>query len=104
MEQQVISMSFYIVPAGFDYSRPFFFIWKRGLGWSDLVQNGCYIVSLNEFSFTLLPFFFRGFGGEKYPVSSEDAKARFSQVTVISHSKLMSPSSVGNSDSGTTIF
>ncbi|KAG4167084.1 hypothetical protein ERO13_A13G172700v2 [Gossypium hirsutum] len=44
----------------------------------------------------------RGFGGEKYPVSSEDAKARFSQVTVISHSKLMSPSSVENSDSGST--
>ncbi|GMJ11198.1 homolog of yeast autophagy 18 (ATG18) H [Hibiscus trionum] len=44
----------------------------------------------------------RGFAGEKYPMSSEDAKARFSQVTVISHSKLMSPSSVENSDSGST--
>ncbi|KAK8543005.1 hypothetical protein V6N13_136449 [Hibiscus sabdariffa] len=44
----------------------------------------------------------REFGGEKYPMSSEDAKARFSQVTVISHSKLMSPGSVENSDSGST--
>ncbi|GMI86907.1 hypothetical protein HRI_002360000 [Hibiscus trionum] len=44
----------------------------------------------------------RGFGGEKYPMSSEEAKTRFSQVTVISHSKLMAPSSVENSDSGST--
>ncbi|KAK8650088.1 hypothetical protein V6N13_139738 [Hibiscus sabdariffa] len=43
----------------------------------------------------------RGFGGEKYPMSSEDGKARFSQVTVISHSKLMSPGSVENSDGST---
>ncbi|XVF31267.1 hypothetical protein REPUB_Repub16aG0130900 [Reevesia pubescens] len=42
----------------------------------------------------------RGFDGEKYPMSSHDAKARFSEVTVISHSKLTSPSSVENSDSG----
>ncbi|XWS42429.1 hypothetical protein CRYUN_Cryun16bG0013500 [Craigia yunnanensis] len=45
----------------------------------------------------------RGFDGEKYPIfSSHDAKARFSEVTVISHSKLMSPSSVENSDSGSS--
>ncbi|KAK6243149.1 hypothetical protein QUC31_009558 [Theobroma cacao] len=45
----------------------------------------------------------RGFDGEKYPMSSShDAKARFSEVTVISHSKLMSPSSVENSDSGSS--
>ncbi|XWS57601.1 hypothetical protein CRYUN_Cryun09bG0187700 [Craigia yunnanensis] len=40
-----------------------------------------------------------GFDAESYP-SSHDAKARFSEVTVISHSKLMSPSSVENSDIG----
>ncbi|XWS58254.1 hypothetical protein CRYUN_Cryun08bG0018200 [Craigia yunnanensis] len=45
----------------------------------------------------------RGFDGEKYPISSShDAKARFSEVTVISHSKLMSPRSVENSDSGSS--
>ncbi|MFQ6661276.1 hypothetical protein Gotur_029492 [Gossypium turneri] len=43
----------------------------------------------------------RGLAAESYPVSSSlDAKARFSEVTVISHSKLMSPSSIENSDSG----
>lgn len=47
----------------------------------------------------------RGLAAESYPPSSSlDAKARFSEVTVISHSKLMSPSSIENSDSGMTLF
>ncbi|XVE62937.1 hypothetical protein DITRI_Ditri06bG0159400 [Diplodiscus trichospermus] len=45
----------------------------------------------------------RGFDGGKYPISSPlDGKARFSEVTVIPHSKLISPSSVENSDSGSS--
>ncbi|XP_022719309.1 autophagy-related protein 18h-like isoform X2 [Durio zibethinus] len=45
----------------------------------------------------------RGFDAERYPMSSShDAKARFSEVTVISHSKLLSPSSVENSDGGSS--
>ncbi|XVE89758.1 hypothetical protein DITRI_Ditri20bG0020600 [Diplodiscus trichospermus] len=45
----------------------------------------------------------RVFNAESYPMSSsQEAKARFSEVTIISHSKLMSPSSVENSDSGSS--
>ncbi|XVF42049.1 hypothetical protein PTKIN_Ptkin01aG0329000 [Pterospermum kingtungense] len=45
----------------------------------------------------------RSFDAGIYPMSSShDAKARFSEVTVISHSKLMSPSSVENSENGSS--
>ncbi|GMI65303.1 homolog of yeast autophagy 18 (ATG18) H [Hibiscus trionum] len=45
----------------------------------------------------------RGLAAESYPMSSShDAKAIFSEVTVISHSKLMSPGSTENSDNGSS--
>ncbi|KAE8725505.1 Autophagy-related protein 18h [Hibiscus syriacus] len=45
----------------------------------------------------------RGFAAESYPMSSShDAKARYSEVTVISHSKLVSPCSTENSDNGSS--
>ncbi|XP_039029230.1 autophagy-related protein 18h-like isoform X2 [Hibiscus syriacus] len=45
----------------------------------------------------------RGLAAESYPMSSShDAKARFSEVTVISHSKLVSPGSTENSDNGSS--
>ncbi|KAE8675345.1 Autophagy-related protein 18h [Hibiscus syriacus] len=44
----------------------------------------------------------RGFAAASYPMSSHDAKERFSEVTVISHSKLMSPSPIENSDTGSS--
>ncbi|XP_039022436.1 autophagy-related protein 18h-like isoform X1 [Hibiscus syriacus] len=45
----------------------------------------------------------RGLAAESHPISSShDAKARFSEVTVISHSKLVSPGSIENSDNGSS--
>lgn len=65
-------------------------------------------IKYHQMDFPSLSLFFTlcsGLDGEKYPISSShDAKARLSEVTVISHSKLMSPSSVENSDSGMQCF
>ncbi|KAK8508835.1 hypothetical protein V6N13_090788 [Hibiscus sabdariffa] len=45
----------------------------------------------------------RGLAAESYPMPSPyDGKERFSEVTVISHSKLMSPSPIENSDTGSS--
>ncbi|XVF57369.1 hypothetical protein PTKIN_Ptkin06aG0199900 [Pterospermum kingtungense] len=100
-------VSFYTMSAlGVDEHK---FIGDQSLGEIDIeLMSACEVEIKQRDLLPVFQHFHRiqsgwGFDGEKDPISSShDVKARLSEVTVISHSKSMSPSSVENSDSGSS--